>query len=476
MSLSICVRFLAGRYDAALTDRVTPEWPPHPARLFCALVSVACEAADDAALAWLERQPSPTIIAPRKPLAVSAQAGFVVLGDLTKAGKNGVYPGRSTVRRERVGIRVAAEEITFVWPHAEPSQADLLALRRMTAQVPYFGRSSSPATLSVETGGRECALAFHPVVTPRRRVDEDEIFVRVPFEGYLAALRTRHAAGDRAWEASRAVPYGWGHDRHDDERRGPLSSGWSDLIVFGFARGVLLEGMLLVRVTHALRSSILRRVQDAVGSDTSLPLAVHGHHEVPTPYGPAHLAFLALPFVGSAHADGRLLGVAIAIPASMAAADRLTLLRVLIGPHGLTHLSVPGAGRLEISYDASRTRPWGLLKERWTRASRAWVTATPIVPDSYAKRANWAAAVARSIVHAGLPEPDKVETASHPLLDGVARLAGGELPVRGSRYPPLMHARISFPDPIEGPVLAGRFRYAGLGLFAPCNVPAGSEP
>jgi len=66
--LAIDVECLTGRCVAArLDDRDQPEWPPHPARLFAALVAVAKEAGDDprerAALEWLERQAPPAIAA-----------------------------------------------------------------------------------------------------------------------------------------------------------------------------------------------------------------------------------------------------------------------------------------------------------------------------------------------------------------------------------------------------------------------------
>src|SRR5579862_9487363 len=64
------VEYLSGRSVAtARHDRESPEWPPHPGRLFCALVA-ACHEGDLAedereagrrALLWLERQNPPAI-------------------------------------------------------------------------------------------------------------------------------------------------------------------------------------------------------------------------------------------------------------------------------------------------------------------------------------------------------------------------------------------------------------------------------
>lgn len=83
--LAVEITLLTGRYVAtAFNDRRAAEWPPHPARLYSALVAVtpgdddpAAEGAlapaeTDAALTWLEAQPAPS-------LAVSAAARRAVV-------------------------------------------------------------------------------------------------------------------------------------------------------------------------------------------------------------------------------------------------------------------------------------------------------------------------------------------------------------------------------------------------------------
>jgi CRISPR-associated protein Csb2 len=68
--LALEVHLLAGRYVAtAFNDRLAAEWPPHPARLFSALVAAHFEELDPpaqerAALQWLEAQGAPEITAP----------------------------------------------------------------------------------------------------------------------------------------------------------------------------------------------------------------------------------------------------------------------------------------------------------------------------------------------------------------------------------------------------------------------------
>ncbi len=68
--LAFEVTLLTGRYVAtAYDDRTAAEWPPHPARLFSALVATHFESLDPpederTALQWLEQQGAPDITAP----------------------------------------------------------------------------------------------------------------------------------------------------------------------------------------------------------------------------------------------------------------------------------------------------------------------------------------------------------------------------------------------------------------------------
>lgn len=93
--IAIDVELMTGRYVAtSFHDRAEPEWPPHPARLFSALVATAAEhdgLVDGArqALRWLERQGAPRVLAsdasPRAVLTtyVPVNAGRV-LGDWSR--------------------------------------------------------------------------------------------------------------------------------------------------------------------------------------------------------------------------------------------------------------------------------------------------------------------------------------------------------------------------------------------------------
>jgi CRISPR-associated protein Csb2 len=65
-SLVININLIKGRYEAGgWDDPSVAEWPPHPARVFCALVASARCEDDYDVLRWLEKQPPPVVQAAR---------------------------------------------------------------------------------------------------------------------------------------------------------------------------------------------------------------------------------------------------------------------------------------------------------------------------------------------------------------------------------------------------------------------------
>src|SRR5690606_3179823 len=133
----------------------------------------------------------------------------------------------------------------------------------------------------------------------------------------------------------------------------------------------------------------------------------------------------------------------------------------------LTDLTVPWGRPLELDYRPERTRPWGLVPERWTagrRGASRWVSATPVMLDRFPKpRHDLTDIVARSLVAAGYPEPQTVDVLpTTPVRGGVHRPRQATLP-EGRPRRPFVHCRIEFATPIVGPVIAGSLRYLGSG-------------
>src|SRR3954454_21793932 len=87
--LALEVEFLLGRYAATdFRDRERSEWPPHPARLFSALVAAAHESglgeSARAALLWLETLEPPHLAAEATPAEQPPVTVFVPVNDPEK--------------------------------------------------------------------------------------------------------------------------------------------------------------------------------------------------------------------------------------------------------------------------------------------------------------------------------------------------------------------------------------------------------
>ncbi|GII96338.1 type I-G CRISPR-associated protein Csb2 [Sinosporangium siamense] len=186
MSLTVAVRLRQGRYDAAQVDPRRVEWPPHPARVFCALVASAACAEDWEALRWLERCGSPQVWA--APSTSTARVdSYVVTNEASAKGGSASWPGRTNGARARVSAVPADERFAFVWPEAEPDPGVVARLRRMARNVPYVGRSTGQAEVSVAPEALEGPAVWSQWL-PSRLGDGDVVALRVPYPGYTDAL------------------------------------------------------------------------------------------------------------------------------------------------------------------------------------------------------------------------------------------------------------------------------------------------
>ena len=123
----------------------------------------------------------------------------------------------------------------------------------------------------------------------------------------------------------------------------------------------------------------------SIGNDSDPGLAVDargvsGHLADGTPTSAPHVAFLALPYVGREHADGRIMGLVISLPGELDAAARQATLRGIgkweqeRGDRPLQLRMGPG-GTVEMMMRRRRRRqpPFALVSLRswvWARPSR----------------------------------------------------------------------------------------------------------
>jgi CRISPR-associated protein Csb2 len=546
---------LTGRYAAtSFDDRRRAEWPPHPARLFSALVATWGEhepserpEAERSALDWLERQPAPRLVAdalervshrtvadafvPVNDLAVvrwpspvkrdEAEAALASAKDEKAAIKARKKLDTEVARYrdaaanaaavdpkgfDQTAIRVAAGidhperrkrqartfpvvvpvtmSIVFAWSGDPPAEVRA-ALADLASRVTRLGHSSSLVVARVVEAAEVAALEAE--IGAYLPDDDGEHLLRWVGAGQLSRLEAAHARHQGV--EPRVLPASFQrYTRHRVEPGAPNVSTTFDprLIVLGRVGGPRLPITAAPGLARQLRRALISSAAEPV------PSIISGHDADGRPATTPHIAYAPLPNVATPYADGALLGVALCLPRGIRGDDRVAVLRALAaleqpdGEDRIIRLQLGAAGvlelRREVPGEAGRltTTP-----ARWTSASRRWVSATPValdrnpgdLHDGNVERRAAAFAAAELVVREAVRHaaPAAADQLVRVTVHRSALLPGHEKPVRHPRYPEnaarparvLVHVLLEFATPVEGPLLIGAGRHAGLGLMLP---------
>ena len=369
--------------------------------------------------------------------------------------------------------------VTYAWDEVAPPET-AEALDALLARVTRLGHSSS--LVSCRLRGQAPPATHTP--------GDGALMMRWVRAGQLAALEQeheRHQAIRPRGLPFRGIRYREAKPSKADRRDPLLPATAGDWIVFELEpRHRRIPMTRTVELARVLRGSVLSHVADPP------PEGVSGHLADGTPTSAPHVAFLALPYVGSEHADGRIMGLVISLPGELDAAARQATLRGIgkweqeRGDRPLQLRMGPG-GTVEMR---RRQPPFALVSLRswvWARPSRWWTSATPVALPTHpgnlyrgsprARARAWARAeeaIVRSCEHVGLPEPIAVRASLVPHLVG-ARPAQ-DFPVfrqgrgtSGGVVRRLIHASVEFPDEVSGSLVLGSGRFMGLGLMRPAD-------
>ena len=456
MSLTIRVWWPDAVYDAAALNPAVAEWPPAPGRLFAALR--ASTRARDAmpALEWLEQQAAPIIFADANVVSDRLHSGYVVINAVDQQGGNLTHPGRTNGARVRLGTCPRDPRVAFVWPAASPTPETVHELVDLAHDVPYLGRSTAPAVLTVDVSDPPVE-GSHWAPTSLGR---GSVQLPVPYAGFTAELEDAFKAGARAWERYRLQDYRFVDPRTPTKPPPPSTSTapYAAPLVFRLPRGIRLSGTALGAVTAALRRAVMSRAADPL-----LP-EISGHEADGRP----HVAYLGLIDIGHAHAAGDILALALCSPEGRPDVQAALAEATLDPRRPLETLRIPGIGELALEYNPVQDRPVGATPGRWTRPARTWITATPLVLDRYPRRSlTEHEVVAAGLAAAGYPRPVSVELSTSSFALGGLHLRRHQVPRRTGDHRPVRHARVTFLDDVAGPVLGGALRHLGFGLFAP---------
>ncbi|MEI9892726.1 MAG: type I-U CRISPR-associated protein Csb2 [Chthoniobacter sp.] len=443
--LALEVEFLTGRYRAtSFREREASEWPPHPSRVFSALVATHFEAAlgpgTREALLWLERLPSPEIAASE---AVERVIGlhYVPVNDDAKPREF-----RNLQPRVFPTMWPASPVVHFIWPHAEPNPTIRTGLDELAAFATYLGHSSSLVRMVFQERV-EATPTYRPNST-------GNLNLRVPRPGRLQNLEARFTQG----LSVDAGPFERYVTLRLNAEPTTVDTAFDEMLVVRCAEGRAVPLTATVNLTGILRDAVLKK------AGGSAPAVFHGHGDAP------HLAYIPLPFVGRPYADGHILGLAAVLPRGLSRTER----REVITAFGeVIELTLGPLGKWSLEAEPQPTRITTLNPKTWSGPSKVWATVTPIVFDGYPRERDGrrpAEILTESCARIGLPVPTKIELSGFSKFLGVPGVHEFRTRRRDTDPPrPATHAVLHFDHPIRGPVIIGAGRFFGLGLCRPFN-------
>jgi CRISPR-associated protein Csb2 len=471
------VEYLTGRAVATERhDRESPEWPPHPGRLFSALVA-ACHEADlteaereagRQALRWLEVL-DPPAIAVSTALARDVVPVFVPVND---AQAPDVKSSRApTARQVGAAVEVLPERrpkqprffpsvtperaiVHFVWRPAYNVDDHRPALARLAGCVTYLGHSSSLVRVSLAES--------HADITLEPAADGSRVF-RVPTRGRLRDLERDYQRQARpspgSYQAYREVgPRG---------RSTPpgAASVFGDLIICRL-RGPSLPLAGTLRLTTAVRDTL---ISQANRTTARVPELLSGHTADGGVTKEDHVAYVPLANVGPhRYADGLIKGFALVLPRGLGrfSNERREVLRALVE---VTEIAFGAQGPWQVEIPVAGEEQQSLRPGPYVGPSRAWATITPVLCDRFPKDKDGQRVedvIRESCLRVLGVEPRVIEVSPVSRHRGVPPShAFGRIRKPGEPPRHRTHAFLAFDREVRGPVLLGAGRFAGLGLF-----------
>jgi CRISPR-associated protein Csb2 len=381
---AIAVELLCSRYTAMqFNDRTRPEWPPHPARLFSAMVAAWADAdepdpAERSALRWLEQQDPPAIRCSQG-RGRQVVTHFVPVNDPTALTRDisRSYDAMTQAVRGLQEAEESGDERSIRRARAARAKAEAKAVADAARAGRPSGRESGKVMAGVlevlpEQRGKQGRA--YPTVIPdesavwfvwpgaepseQQRNALDGLLSRVARIGHsstLVACRCADQAPSPTWAPARdrtgtqlRVPRAGLIDRLEDafashhgeeprtlpagmvyyqqarppapSRRPPLLGG--DWYVLGISGRRLPSAMQALALARAARGSLLAH------GEQPLPEILSGHQRSgenngPTPpLGRPHLAVVPLLNAGNPYSDGAVSGIALILPVDCPDHDR----------------------------------------------------------------------------------------------------------------------------------------------------------
>jgi CRISPR-associated protein Csb2 len=465
------IRYLMGFAVSSDTTRQKPEFPPHPGRVFMAMAAAHFHTQggveERRALEWLQSQSeAPHLQVPEFAYRRSSQTRVPLETYVPVNDTHGGILQRSRQPRSFPTARLFDDKVYLVWNSDAPAEIRH-ALEALCAKVTRIGHSSSLVQMWLLDKEEQ----VQPTLIADNQLSDRKL--RVAGSGTLEYLEQSFSAGRYprldVWsgyrlavkEAPRPTP-------------GPFDS---NIIVLQKLEGRSLGLESTLQLTSALRNAAMKALPQG-----ECPEWLSGHQADGTPTREPHAAFFPLPFVDAPWADGHIVGLAIAVPSGIGAEEvKRVLGRLLFNPDSGGEREIilwrNDAWWWRMSREMRDRPPMSLQIRTWTQSSREWRSVTPVVLHHYPKK-NREQDIERILFEAfesaQLPRPKAISALPVSPLAGVGHARsvpefteGGEALCRYQT-----HVVAEFDEPVQGPVLVGRGRFRGYGLFRPVKSEA----
>jgi len=409
----ITCEFLTSRYVAKATHD-EPEWPPHPARLFYALVSAlhvfrsegneGGDIEERRALEFLEGLGNPLILA-----AQSNQIGArqVVTHHVPANDPNPVTDKQAQVggrkpdhlpehrrksERQFPTLLLSNEtrQVHYCWPGAMPNERQQRSLRQLFDRVSYLGHSSSLVALGLSlddsTGASGDLIRWEPAPDGR-----DGIALRSFSKGLLQLLDQVYEPNEFSQQNYRlpheSVIYAPASGIDKGISGVPASYFGEHWVVYRFPDWVRIPMSAVLSLTTNLKTEVCRFAdQEKLNADLKAMLSGHQQGSG-RPYEGPHVAFIGLPYVGHSNASGALFGLAAVLPREVDGhygSDIESIRPILYRIDSVPFRGSPVPLERLKARDLSRPGlPETLTPSRWCRSAKVWASVTPVALDKY---------------------------------------------------------------------------------------------
>ncbi len=468
-TLCVTSRFLCGGFHGQ--GDFGPEWPPSPFRLFQAMLAASSRSGQtvDEPFQWLERLDPPVILAP--PIrAVRSWKIYVPNNDSDRIFDRQARLAEKIFRP----IRIHGDEpVHFLWQLEDEDQY-------MAEKVAYQAKGISALGWGIDlvaVDGRIISSEERDNLVKNYSGDHwrptggSSNRLRCPKPGSLADLKSVYASF-----------LGRFHGNVYQPARKPVEFIEQPYVKTGAVQKTLAAFKLLrpyddseilasydqrkvMEISAWVRGYLCQATREfGFPGDSAIVVAGHVPEQDKNGRTPPRFSYLPLPSIGHEHADGRVRRFLVAGPYGGDEKQILWARRILTNAVVKDINGVPMA-RLQPLYKHD-----GVVNQ-YVREARTFQTITPVVLPGYD---DMKYAKARKLLEKALEQADlSVDDLAEPIYLQKAPFRNGcyhpqsyTLPVylKGKS---VMHVRLKWKEPVQGPLVLGAGRHFGLGLFAP---------